>query len=92
MVDVSIKEGKMAVCFGWYSELNVLLVIIQVVKELQQVIWTMEPYDEHVIHVAKPAEGLVAYLLQSYFFQCTMKKLEMTGDSGKPMTTPLVCV
>jgi hypothetical protein len=68
-VDVNIKEGKMAVCFVLSSELNVLVDTVQVVKELRQLDCTAGPGDELVIHVAKPAEGLVVCPLQSLFFK-----------------------
>jgi hypothetical protein len=29
----------------------------------------MRPYDKCVIHVAKPAEGLIGHRLQSHFFK-----------------------
>jgi hypothetical protein len=88
--DVNIKEGKMAVPFRLHSELNVPMDTVQVVKELRQLAWTMGQNDEHVIHIAKPAEGLVTPF-RAVSSKCSMKKLAMTGDSGKPMATPLVC-
>jgi hypothetical protein len=42
---------------------------IQVVKEVSQQAWTMWPDDECVIHVAKPAEGLMGHPLQCHFFK-----------------------
>jgi hypothetical protein len=38
------------------------------------------PDDECVIHTAKPAEGLLGWPLQSYFFKVLFQ--EVGGDSG----------
>jgi hypothetical protein len=69
MVNVNIKEGKMAVPSGLHSELNVLMDTVQVVKELQQLAWTMRPDDKCIIHVVKSSKGLVVRPLQSHFFK-----------------------
>jgi hypothetical protein len=44
------------------------MVTAQVVKEVDQLAWAMWPDDERVIHVAKPAEGLVRRRFGSYLF------------------------
>jgi hypothetical protein len=48
---------------------------VQVVKELQQLAWTMGPDDERVIHVAEPAERLVDRPIQSRFFKVLPTRL-----------------
>jgi hypothetical protein len=52
MVYVNIKEGKVAVPLGLHSEMNVLMVTVQVVKEVRRLAWTVGPDDERVVHVA----------------------------------------
>jgi hypothetical protein len=69
MVDVNIKEGKMANPDCLHSKLNVPMDTVQVVKKLRQLAWTMGPDDKHVIHAVKLAEWLVDRPLQSHFFK-----------------------
>jgi hypothetical protein len=42
---------------------------VQVIKEFRQLAGSTRPDDECVIHVAKPAEGLIGRRLQSHFFK-----------------------
>jgi hypothetical protein len=42
---------------------------VKVVKEFSELAGSMRPDDECVIHVAKPAEGLMDHRLQSHFFK-----------------------
>jgi hypothetical protein len=48
----------MALSFGVHGELNALVDTVQVVQEILQLIRSLWPDDECVVHVAKPAEGL----------------------------------
>jgi hypothetical protein len=48
-----------AISFCLHSELDVLMDPVQAVKEFSQLAGSMWPDDERVVHVAKPAEGLV---------------------------------
>jgi hypothetical protein len=47
------------ISFRLHSELDVLIKYVKVIKEFSQLAGSMRPDDECVIHVAKPAEGLV---------------------------------
>jgi hypothetical protein len=49
----------------------------------------MEPNDKHVIHEPKPAEGLLVHPSKTVSSKCFMKKLVITGNSGKPMAKGL---
>jgi hypothetical protein len=40
----------------------------------------MQPDEECVIHIMKPAEGLVGYTLRAISLKYSMKKLVMTGQ------------
>jgi hypothetical protein len=42
---------------------------VKVIKELRQLAGSMRPDDKCVIHVAKPAEGLIGHRLQSHFLK-----------------------
>jgi hypothetical protein len=42
---------------------------VKVIKEFSQLAGSMRPGDECVIHLAKPAEGLMGRRLQSHFFK-----------------------
>jgi hypothetical protein len=42
---------------------------VKVIKEFSQLARSMRPDDECVIHVVKPAEGLICRRLQSHFFK-----------------------
>jgi hypothetical protein len=42
---------------------------VKVIKEFSQLGGSMWPDDECVIHIAKPAEGLIGRRLQSHFFK-----------------------
>jgi hypothetical protein len=89
MVDVDIKEGKTAVPFGFHNELNVPMDTVQVLKELQQLAWTMMmTYDDCVVHVVKAALWITPS--RAISSKCFVKKWTMTGDSGEPMVTPSV--
>jgi hypothetical protein len=44
---------------GHHGILNILVDIVQVVKEVPQPVRTLEPDDESVIHVMEPAEGFM---------------------------------
>jgi hypothetical protein len=82
MVDVNNKEGKMAVPFGFHSELNVPMGTTQVVTELRH--WTLGPDDKHVIQVVNLAEGLVVCPLQGPFFKVFHE--EVGDDRGLQQT------
>jgi hypothetical protein len=58
-----------AIFLRLHRELNILMKSVQVIKEFRQLVWSMQPDDECVIHVAKPAEGLIGRRLQSHFFK-----------------------
>lgn len=52
----------------------------------------MGPDDECVIHIVKPANGLVGQLLQGLFFKVHYEEVDMTGDSWIYNYTVIVLV
>jgi hypothetical protein len=58
-----------AISLYLHSELDVLMKSVKVIKEFSQLAGSMRPDDECVIHVVKPAEGLICRRLQSHFFK-----------------------
>jgi hypothetical protein len=48
-----------ALTFGLHGELNALVDTVRVVQEVLQLVRSVWPDDKSVVHVAKPAEGLV---------------------------------
>jgi hypothetical protein len=57
---------------------------VQVVKELQQLAWTMGPDDEHVIHLVKQAQELVVRPLQRHFFKVLCEEVDFDGIVVNP--------
>jgi hypothetical protein len=53
-VNIYVKEGKVAIYFHLHGELNAL-----VVKEVPQPVGAVCPDDKSVVHIMKPAEGLM---------------------------------
>jgi hypothetical protein len=49
------------------------------------------PDYKGVVHIAKPAEGLVGGKSSSLSLKSSMQKMVVTGDSGESMATPLIC-
>jgi hypothetical protein len=43
--------------------------LVQVVKEVDQLAWTMWPDNAHNIHIMKSIEGLVGHPIQSHLFK-----------------------
>jgi hypothetical protein len=80
-----------AICFCLHGKLDVLIDTAQVVLEVSQFAWSMWPNYESVVHIAEPASRFVGFNLQSHFFNVLHEELAMTGISGKPIATPLVC-
>jgi hypothetical protein len=68
-VDVDIQEGKVAVSLRLHGELNALVDTIQVVKEVLKPVRTVGPDDESVVHVAKPAEGLMGSPVERHILE-----------------------
>jgi hypothetical protein len=58
-INIYVKKGEVALTFGLHGELNSLVDTVQVVQEVLQLLGSMWPGDEGVVHIAKPAEGLV---------------------------------
>jgi hypothetical protein len=75
-VNVYVKEWEVTFTFGLHGELNALVYIVQVGQEVLQLVGSVWPDDEGVIHVAKPADGLVG---------CQVKRplLEVPSISGR---------
>jgi hypothetical protein len=58
-VNVYVKEGEVALSSGLHGELIALVDTVQVVQEVLQLVRFLWPDDEGVVHIAKPAEGIV---------------------------------
>jgi hypothetical protein len=46
-------QGTEYGCLDLHSELGVLMDSVQVVKEIRQLTWTMDPDEKYAIHIAK---------------------------------------
>jgi hypothetical protein len=51
-VNIYVKKGEVAFTFGLQGELNALVYTVQVVQEVLQLVGSMWPDDEGVIHIA----------------------------------------
>ncbi|PNF16784.1 hypothetical protein B7P43_G00868 [Cryptotermes secundus] len=58
-VNIYVKEGEVALTFGLHGELNAWVDTVQVAQEVLQLVGSVWPDDEGVIHVVKPEERLV---------------------------------
>jgi hypothetical protein len=54
-VDIYVKKVEVALYFDLHCELNALVDTVQVVQEALQLVGSVWPNDEGVIHVAKSA-------------------------------------
>jgi hypothetical protein len=59
-VNIYVKEREVALNFGLHGELNALVDTVQAVQEVLKLVGSVWPGDKGVVHVAKPAEGLVS--------------------------------
>jgi hypothetical protein len=73
-----------AVSLPFHGELNILVDTVQVVKEVPQPVWSVRPYNESVVHVTEPAEGLISSQLCAISLKSSMKKLAMTKNMVNP--------
>jgi hypothetical protein len=91
-INIFVKEEEVALSFSLHGELNALVDSVQVVQKVLELVGSLWPDDEGVIHVVKPAEGVVGGAKSSALsLKSSVWKLAMTGDSGEPMATPSIC-
>jgi hypothetical protein len=59
LISICVKEWEVILTFDLHRELNALVNTVHVVQEVLQLVGSMWPDGESVIHIVKPAEGLV---------------------------------
>jgi hypothetical protein len=77
-----------ALSFGLHGELKALADTVQVVQEVHQLVGSVWPDDEAVVHVAKPTEGLVGGQVKRPLLEILHVEVGDEPDSGEPMATP----
>jgi hypothetical protein len=74
----------MAVSFHLHDELHILASTTQLVKDTPQLLWSVGPHRDGVVHTTKLPEGLMSVIPP-------MNKLATTGESGEAIAIPSVC-
>jgi hypothetical protein len=68
-VNIYVKEGKVVVSFPLHGKLNILVDTVQVVKEVPQPVWCVQPDNKSVVHITEPAEGLISSSVECYLLE-----------------------
>jgi hypothetical protein len=68
-VYVIIQDGKVAVRPSLRGEFDVGMKVLEVVKGVIQIFWSMRPDHEFVIHVTEPTLGLVDYYIECHLLK-----------------------
>jgi hypothetical protein len=87
-VDNSIQEQEMAIFLSFLGELDVAVNADTLVLAAINIFQCMRPDYKCVINIREPAPGLVGCPSS----ESSVKKMAITGGSGEPMVTPLICL
>ena len=76
--------------FCLHGEFDVGVLIIEVLKEVVQLLLAVLPNDEGVVNVSEPEVGLSHSVAccSADVLNSSMNMLAMMGDSGDPMAAP----
>ena len=61
--DADVQEWELSLCFCIHGEFDVGVLIVEVLKEVVQLLLTVLPNDEGVVNVSEPEFGLMCCLL-----------------------------
>jgi hypothetical protein len=74
-LNIYVKEGKVAVSLRLRGELNILLDIVQIVKEDAQLAGSLWPDNESAVHVTEPTEGLMGRPVEHQLLKILREKV-----------------
>ena len=75
--------------FCFHGEFDVGVLIVEVLKEVVQLLLTVLPNDEGVVNVSEPEFGLMWLpCCSADVSNSSMNMLATMGDSGDPMAAP----